>query len=449
MSEIDKDNKNFEFIKEQVIENKRRKWKKRLFPLAMTGSLAILFGVIAATTFVLVEPGLDRLLNKNVETKTPVNFPSISPEAGSDNTGNSTQGTGKGNTGTGVNNATDNPGETSQTVTNTVIQKLDVSVEDYVAMYDQIHNMVNKVDKSIVTVTSKFPVKDWFGDSEKTVNTTGVIVASNTSDYLILVSLDRVKGADSIRVKFSEDSYVNVVLQDYETDLNIGLLALKIMDIPELYVNGLEVADLGESYGLSVGNPVIAVGNPNGHIDSMDVGIVTSKGSCACITDNRLELFNTNMVTNENSDGIILNFDGKIVGLITRTLQEDLNDGLSTAIGISRVKQIIIQMGMQEPRIYFGVKADDMSEDVRKQNSIDNGIYINEVQADSPAFKAGLRDGDIILSVNDQTVLNTNNFYNIISTYEPGTKLAVKAKRTSGNTDKEMEVQVVLTEKVQ
>ncbi|MDF2510362.1 MAG: hypothetical protein K0S04_228 [Herbinix sp.] len=445
MSEIDKDNKNFEFIKEQVIENKRRKWKKKLFPLVMTVSLAILFGVIAAATFVLAAPKLYKFLSGDLETKTPVDFPTISPEAEAENTANGTTVTGN----EGIENTTNQPTESSQTVTNTVIQKLDVSVEDYVAMYDKINEMVNKVDKSIVTITSTFPVEDWFGASEKTVNTTGVIVASNTSDYLILVSLDRVKGADSIRVKFSDTSYVDVALQDYETELNIGLLALKIMDIPDLHVDGLEVADLGESYGVSVGNPVIAIGNPNGHINSMDVGIVTSKGSCACITDNRLDLFNTNMVANDNSDGIILNFDGEIVGLITRTLKEDLNDDLSTVIGISRIKSIIIQMGIQESRIYFGVKADDMSEDAKKQKSVSSGIYINEVLADSPAFKAGLRDGDIILSIDDQTVLSTSNFYNIISAYKPGDKITVSTKRISGNTEKEIEVEVVLTEKAQ
>ncbi len=444
MSEIDKDNKNFEFIKEQVIENKRRKLKKRLFPLVMTISLAILFGVIAAATFVLAAPKLYKILNGDVEAKTPVDFPTISPEAEIE-TVNGTIDTENED----PKNTTSKPAESSQTVTNTVIQKLDVSVEDYVAMYDNINEMVTKIDKSIVTITSTFPVEDWFGDSEKTVNTTGVIVASNTSDYLILVSLDRVKGADSIRVKFSDINYVDVVLQDYETDLNIGMLALKIMDIPDLYAEGLEVADIGESYGLSVGNPVIAIGNPNGHINSMDVGIVTSKGSCVCITDNRLELFNTNMEANENSDGIILNFDGEIVGLITRTLKEDLNDDLSTVIGISRIKSIIIQMGIQESRMYFGVKADEMSEDIKKQKSVTNGIYINEVLADSPAFKAGLRDGDIILSIDDQTVLNTNNFYNIISSYKAGDKITVVTKRTSGNVEKEMEVEVVMAEKVQ
>jgi S1-C subfamily serine protease len=106
-------------------------------------------------------------------------------------------------------------------------------------------------------------------------------------------------------------------------------------------------------------------------------------------------------------------------------------------------------MGIQESRIYFGVKADDMSEDAKKQKSVSSGIYINEVLADSPAFKAGLRDGDIILSIDDQTVLSTSNFYNIISAYKPGDKITVSTKRISGNTEKEIEVEVVLTEKAQ
>ena len=449
MSEKDKDNVDFEFIKEQVIENKRRKLKKRLLPFLMTIFLAILFGLIAAITFVVAEPKLYKLLNRDNPEGT-VNFPTVTPEEQDAANGIEQGGTKEdGEVSENINEGNTEGSGQEEPINNTVIQKIDAGLEDYTSIYNEIRMLINEVDKSLVNVTSSYQVDDWFGASEKTIHTTGVIVASNTTDYLILVSLDRVQEAESVKIKFSDTTYVEAVLLDYEAELNIALLSLSMEDIPELYRNALKVAEFGESYGITVGNPVIALGNPNGHINSMDVGIVTSKGSYASITDNRIELFNTDMEDNENTDGVIINLEGKIVGLITRTLKDDLNEGLSTAIGISKIKPIIIKMGYQVPRIYFGIKADDMTEDIKRQHSITSGIYINEVLADSPAFKAGLRDGDIIINVNDQAILNTNNFYNIITSYQVGQKLKVKLKRTTGNTEKEKNITVVLEEKVQ
>ncbi|HWT73269.1 MAG TPA: S1C family serine protease [Mobilitalea sp.] len=450
MSEKDKDNKEnseFEFIKEQVIEKKRKKIKKRLLPLLMTLLLAILFGLIAALTFVITEPRLYKLLHKEEDTKTPVTFPTQYPSGTDTNVT-----TGTGTEGTDI-SPTPSPSEDTQvdqTTPNPVIQKIDANLEDYLKMNNLIDEVAYEANKSQVYITSTFSVLDLFGNAvEKTVNTSGVIVANNNSDFLILASLDCVKDAKSIKIKFSEETYVDAVLQDYESELNLALLAVSVDDIPKIYLNGLQVAELGESLTVTVGTPVIALGNPNGHIGSMDIGIVTSKGSWANVTDNRIELFNTDMASNAYSDGIIVNMDGQVIGLITRTLKDDVNKELSTVIGISELLPIIEQMSNQQPRAYFGIKADDMTEAAKKEHDITNGIYVNEVLSDSPAFTAGLKNGDIILSIGEQTILNTNNFYNTISRFPSGQKVSVKIKRTSGSSEKEMELTVTLTDKVQ
>ena len=80
---------------------------------------------------------------------------------------------------------------------------------------------------------------------------------------------------------------------------------------------------------------------------------------------------------------------------------------------------------------------------------VTRGVYIYEVKKESPAFNAGLKSGDIILNVGDRIISNMNNFYSVISEYEPGDQAIFKIKRTSGTTDKEMELKVVLEEKSQ
>jgi S1-C subfamily serine protease len=181
----------------------------------------------------------------------------------------------------------------------------------------------------------------------------------------------------------------------------------------------------------------------------MEIGIVTSRGSWASITDNRLDLFNTNIVDNDNSDGIIVNMNGEVVGLITRALKDEVNEDLSTVVGISKIKPLITDIANKKPRIYFGVITEDMTEAAKLEHQITNGIYVNEVRADSPAFAAGMKNGDIILQVNDVPIMNTNNFYNTISQYLPEEEVVVNIKRTSGSTEKDMEMTIVLAKKEQ
>lgn len=447
MAVNEKDNKDFEFIKEQVIEKKRKKIKKRLLSIVRTLLLAIMFGLAAAATFVVAEPYFCNLLNKNDRTKTPISFPT--PSTGLQNS-EVTKAPDDTND-MSDNQASGNEDSTgAEPTTYPVIERIDASLKDYAKMYDEIRKVSNEVDKSIVSITSTFTVVDWFNKTvNKTVDTTGVIVADNTADYLILVSLDRVHDANTIRLRFAETAYVDAVIQDYESELNLALLAVAKEDIPQLYLSNLRVAKLAETYSVVVGSPVIAKGSPNGHPGSMDIGIVTSKGSYAKITDNNLELFNTNMTDNSDSDGIIVNLKGEVVGIITRTLKENVNKEISTILGISKVKSYIEKMGNQQPRVCFGIKAEDLTENARQEHKVLNGIYVDEVLSDSPAFDAGVKRGDIILSINKSNVLNINNFYYTISSLQPDTVITVKIKRTSGSGGKEMDLKIVLSKKVQ
>ncbi len=429
MSENEKDNKDFEFIKEQVIEKKRKKIKKLLFPTIANLGFAVLFGATAAVTFVIVEPRLYKFLHSEEETVTPVCFPTESPEKNTDNVVSGT-----------VKEPTPSPV--------IVEQSIDADIQDYLSMNDDIREVAYQVNKSIVNISSTFAVEDWFGKSvDKVVDTTGIIVYNNTKNLLILVSLDRVKDAKSIQMVLSDSVAVDGELQDYESEINLAVIAVPIADIPTVFIDNLKTADLGESYTISVGAPVIALGSPNGYPDSMDFGIITSKGSIAVITDNSLDLFNTNIADNENSDGVIVNLEGKVIGLITRTLKEDINEDISTVIGISDLKPIIAMLGNKEPHIYFGVKTDNMTTEAKEEYGITNGIYVNEVLSDSPAFTAGLQKGDIILEINEHSIMSTSDFNTTISENQPGDRLNVLILRSSGAKLNEVTLKVTLADK--
>ncbi len=448
----DRDKNEFEFIREQVIQKKHKKHRKFMFPFFMTLFMAILFGVIAAVTFCLTEPRLYRLLHKDEETKPPITFPTLYP--GSDGgTISAAEPTPDPNTKPGGDKVQTNgqvSGEENEP-SQVIINSIDANLDDYMSMAEDIKTLAFSVNKSMVTIISIVKGTDWFGyPSENVIRTSGLIIYNDGTDLLILVSYDRVKNAGSIRLKLSEAEVVDAELMDFESDINLAILSVSLEDIPPLYLdNFITVATLGESYTITVGSPVLALGNPNGYTNSMYLGMITSRGSSISVIDNKLDLFNTDIEDNAYSDGVIVNLKGEVIGVITRTLKEGINENLSTVVGISKVKPIIERMANKRPRIYCGVIAEDLTEEARAVHEVPNGIYVNEVKADSPAFDAGIKGGDIILTVNEQNIMNTNSFYNIISGYEPGEEIKLQIKRTSGTTKKDMEMTVTLEEKKQ
>ena len=470
MSEVNKDNKEFEFIKEQVLPKKHKKFRKWFIPFLMTILMAIIFGLVAVLTFCIAEPRLYKLLNKDepnplvVPTPTPAETeyddtneddseddPEDNPV---DNPEDSPEDNPKDKPDNDQENKTDDqvqPPEVNSDEPNPIIiETIEADIDDYVAMYNDIKRVSEVTGKSILTVSSIVDSKDWFGNPiEKRIYTTGVVVKNNSKNIMLLVSLDRVKDASSIKIEINETTFIDAILHDYESELNLAIISVNKADIPIKFLGNIVVAPIGESYTLAVGSPVIAMGSPNGYPESIDIGIVTSKGSIISITDHELDLFNTNIVFNKESDGILTNFKGEVVGIITRTLKKDINKELSTVLGISKVKSYIDKMVDQTPRIYCGVVAENLPQEAMAEHNVTRGVYVYEVKKDSPAFSAGMMSGDIILNIGDRVVSNMNNFYSSISEHEPGAQVTFKIKRTSGTSDEEIEINVVLEDKKQ
>ncbi len=431
MSDQEKDKKEYEFIKESVVEQKQKKFKKWLFPPMLTLLLAILFGLVASVTIIVAEPRLKKLF-ENDDARKPVYLPS--DDVSEDITSPTNP----------VTFVTPTPKVTPVVVKDNT----PADINDYISMNDDIKEVALSASKSILNIRSKFEIEDIFKNSIlKTVNTTGLIIYKNSTELLVLVSLDKVKDAKSVRVILNDTVSVNAKLLDYESELNLAILSIPITEIPTVYMNDLQVAKLGESYSVLVGNPIIALGSPNGHAGSMEYGMVTSRGISLGITDNVMDLFNTSIIDNKSSDGIIFDLKGQVVGIITQALKEKGYENLNTNIGISKLRPFIMAMGNKVPRIYCGVKTDDMNSETKAQYGVGNGIYVKEVIADSPAFKAGIQNGDIILQVGDRNILSSTNFYETINKFKSGEKAKFKILRSVKDKDTNLTLTVTLAKK--
>ncbi len=466
----------YTFIQEKIMPKKKKKLKRFAAAFFGTVTLACVFGVVAQVVFVCSEPLILRLLGMDSDSgRQQVVLPSGEPGAsgqdpsGSGETVQGTDSSDSAQTSPGTENPTENPTgmpssgdssdsglvttepsehEDSEEETVIIEQRVDADLTDYTSIFADVRKLIAQVSSSILTVTSVTNGMDWFNDPyEEREATSGIVLADNGTDLLILVSLDRIEEADRIEVEINASLSLEASILSYDRDVNLAVIRIPLASIPEVNRNLIQPAEFGESYSISVGTPILAVGSPNGHEDSAELGMITSKGSSIYIVDNRLDLFNTDISDSEYSDGVIVNMRGKVIGIITHTLKEGLNEEISTSIGISKIMPVIQRLVNNEDRIYFGIHGEEPPREILDQAGVENGIYVNEVESGSPALRAGIMSGDMIVRIETTQITSMTTFYNTISSYSAGESVQVLLRRQSQGSFRDVTVTVELAKK--
>ncbi|MFV0341626.1 MAG: S1C family serine protease [Anaerocolumna sp.] len=437
-----KDENGYSFIQEQIASTKKGRIKRMIYSVIWTIALGCIFGLVAAVVLCLAEPAIAKFLGNNQEKNT-VEFPTITPTEGLayvEPTPTPTPTAPAKDTESGSDDEDDLMPDTV-----VIEQTILANINDLSNIYMELRKIAKEVNTSIVDVVCTTKAVDVFNSEYEVVKSiNGLIVGNNQVDLLILVSLDKIEGTNDIRIKINDNLLIKGSLQDYDKDLNLGVIAVSLTSIPDSVEDALIPATLGESYALVVGTPIIALGSPNGYIDSMEVGMITNSGYSKYITDNKVDLFNTDINYNKNGDGVIANLKGEVIGIITNTLKDDDNQEVNTVIGISKIKKIINSMVNNVDRSYFGIKGMDMTETALLEAEIENGICITEVMTESPALDAGFQSGDVITAIDDVLVLSVNAFNTLLHSYTPGTEIKVTIIRKVKGESKEMNLSVEL-----
>lgn len=319
--------------------------------------------------------------------------------------------------------------------------------EQYASLFLGMQEVAHTVEQSLVTITMTASGIDWLDNPYETQSqTTGIVIGKSDSELLVLTNLDRIQSASRISLTVNKENY-EAGLWSYDQDYNIAIVSVSTEKLPEPFLTNVQEAVFGESTQLTVGTPVLALGNPNGYIGSREFGMVTSHESIYYITDGSVDLFNTSTTDSENGDGVIANLSGEIVGIITRTMKSGLDESMCTAVGITKLKTVIERLATGQGRVYFGIRGEDMPRSALEEQNLDNGIYVTEVENDSPAFEAGIKTGDIITKVDNNFIYTFGGFDALLNLRSPGMEMKVTLWRTVRMKAEEMEVIVVLGER--
>ena len=261
----------------------------------------------------------------------------------------------------------------------------------------------------------------------------GVIV---TADGYVLTANHVVENADEIKVGFSTNKTeyaAKIIGTDPATD--IAVLKIDAKDLPAI--------TLGDSSQVEVGDVVLAIGNPFGIGQTVTRGIVSALGrALPNMADENPERFQhyqdfiqTDASINQgNSGGALVDAEGRLIGIndaIVSPSGTSAGIGFAVPINLARnVMEGIINSG-HVARGYLGVGLQDVDANLAKSFGVTNssGALVTDVGEETPAAKAGLQSGDVIIAINDREISGADNLRVTISQLQPGTQAKVKAIR--------------------
>lgn len=280
-----------------------------------------------------------------------------------------------------------------------------------------------------VVVVSVSGVIDYSGIIPQETEGIGSGFIINEEGY-ILTNYHVIKGAKEVTVTLSDGRDVKAKVINYDENQDVAML--KISDDS---VKVPAVVELGDSDALKPGEQVIAIGTPlskefnqtvtSGIVSAVNRTVETSSGV-------QLNLIQTDAAINPgNSGGPLVNTKGEVVGINNMKIASDEVEGIGFSIPINEIKDRI--ESLSKPILNLGISIREINSDLAKQYKMDEGLYIVQVTEFSPAEKAGLIGGDLIVKFDGQRIKTFDELKAIRDTKQEGDVVSVEVVRNGEN----------------
>ena len=329
-----------------------------------------------------------------------------------------------------------------------------ISLKDF---NDAIVDIAEKTNPAVVTVNTEKTQEvqlmnpfSFFGDPRgqiepKTQERTqkglgsGVIVSE---DGLIITNNHVIAGADEIKIRLYNGDEIQAELIGADPQTDIAVLKIDAKNLPAV--------GLGNSNRAKVGSFVLAIGSPLSETlaHTVSFGIVSARGRSLDGLTMYGDYIQTDAAINPgNSGGALIDMDGKLIGINSAIASRSGgNDGIGFAIPINLAKRIMDDLmdDGEVSRGYLGIYPSEVDQIMAEALGMDDvrGILVVEVEKDTPAEKYGLKDKDIIVSINGEKLGDTSSesFRTKIATFKAGDGLLFGVVRD----EKEMKISIVL-----
>ena len=296
-----------------------------------------------------------------------------------------------------------------------------------------VYSYADAVDISAPAVANVY-TKRLVRDSASPSSRTRFRVSTNFASAVIIdpegymvTNYHVVAEAAEIRIQLSDGRVTEPETVGIDRETDLALLKINLGTVPAV--------PLGSSSALRIGDVVLAIGNPYGLTKTVTQGIVSATGRGLLNLVTFENFIQTDAAINAgNSGGALVNARGELIGINTAVLAQDSGtEGIGFAIPIDLVRGVVeqIKLNGRVIRGWMGLSPIDLTSSERQAFGLDDssGILLQSVHDDGPADQAGLRRGDVVLSMNGEPILSRRQALLIAAGTDPGNEVEIVAIR--------------------
>ncbi len=414
-----------DFIKENIV-GRQDKWKKKVRHYARVTVSAVLFGALSAGVFAALEPKFaGHFYNDEPET---VKF-ETEPETAESETEEVTEP----ETSKPEPETEETPKETVsvENVVRDEIRKYHYSVADYERMNSALQKVATSADHSLVEVRSRETANDLFGQLVKSgKSSAGVVIARTSGEILILTSDTVASDSGSIEAVFYGDRSYNANVKSVDEIDGIAVVSVPIASLTYRDAQAIRTITMGDSAEVYRGDMIIAVGAPAGVYNSSSVGLIASVSYNTISADCNIKDMIADIDIDPSYGSFIINTEGELVGWVK---SQDKGDkyGYEHIVGISDYLDVIETISNGTEFAYLGLKAQEMTQEMTEAR-LPEGLYIRESIQDSPAYDAGIQNGDILVGINDREIRKMIDYREVLKALHAGDEADVTIMRQNG-----------------
>ena len=324
-------------------------------------------------------------------------------------------------------------GATQLATTKTTSSSSSTSSED-------LSGVSSNVMPSIVSITGKFETtsQSWFGQTQSSESEgvgSGIIIGKKDGKILIVTNNHVVADAKSLSVGFVDGKSASATIRGTDSDADLAVVEVNTKDMKASTLKKIAVITLGDSSKLKTGERAIAIGNALGYGQSVTGGYISALNRQVQLTDKTMTLIQTDAAINPgNSGGALLNSKSELIGINTVKYSSEDVEGMGYAIPINTAKPIINKLIKNEAtseseQAYLGVSGQTIDSSMASQFDMPSGVYVQQVIKSSPAQKAGISAGDVIVSIDGSSVSTMDGLKEKISNLKAGKKVKIVVKR--------------------
>ncbi len=335
------------------------------------------------------------------------------------------------------------------------------------AVVSDVSEVVDNVMPSIVSITNlsvqEMDVPFWFGEGysqEVPSAGSGIIVAQTDKELYIATNNHVVVNANTLTVSFADGESVTAEIKGTDPSTDLAVITVSLDSIPADTLSKIKVATLGDSKGLRVGEPAIAIGNALGYGQSVTTGVISALDREVTVTDSNNQPITNNLIQTDaainpgNSGGALLNIDGEVIGINSVKYSDMDVEGMGYSIPITVAEPIINDLITREAvdeteAAYLGVSGVSVTEEVSTSYNMPRGIYLTQVMEGSAAEKAGIRPGDILSSFDGRAVTSMEQLAERMQYYAAGTEVEIELNTAEGGEYVARTITVTLGKKIQ